>query len=749
MHKKLRRIITSILAVLIAVSAPLTALAITEVAAIEPAPPEAIEAPEKAAPISASMQTDSQEGSFETALIAVKSIIDVDDDLFTEFNYSSRYSNYETMEGLIWSFNWSGSSDSKYAYMYASAAEDGTLLDFYKYTGDGRDFGLAEVNKAEALAIAGNFIKKANPETHTWYKAASDVYVSINSREYTLTFYAESNGYRFSPAQLYVRVNKFSGEVTGYNTTNFDPGRYGFEDASSVIGESEAAAAYAEKIGLSLEYTSYFNYETGELTAFPVYRFTSYYDKFISAVTGEVVEYVYDRATDQNDGSGNNMYGAAPAMAESASDSSAGGGGRASLSPAELAAAEKVSNFITGEQALQNLLETAGLEDLDISMFMEQYISLNRDYINRDRYCYNISLYSYGIPEARGGIFYGIFGRVDAETGRVLNFDMSYDNGVQAVDDESVYTQEQVLEAVKAFLNKEAPAEFAKSNLDNSYAPGFEPYNYRGRVYSYQYVRYENDIPFMSNGINVSFDPYSGRVSSYYLNWYDNITFPDVSGALPADKALSVYVEQTGSSMFYTTTGGGKAALVYQFDYSDYIDPFTGKALDYSGSLKTKADAQPDYRDIEGHWCESVVMRLLDNGVAMWSGSFEPDKTVTQLEFLQFLMLLEPYYYYGYSPAMYFNERHIDIKADDDIILTKQDAAWIITQYLGYGKLAEQPEWFVYPFCDDVDEEFKGYITICYMLGIVSGDGTGGFGAGDSITRAQAAMMLYNLILAK
>ena len=745
MSKKIRRTIILALAVIVAVSAPLTALADTAVETADPAAPEVLEAPEKVMPISAPMGETSESG-FETALIAVKTLIEVDDDVFTDFNYSSSYSNYETREGLIWYFNWSGEQNLKYSYISATASENGVLLNFYKYASDGKGFGLAVISKAEAVSISGEFIKRANPDTYGYYKPASDVYVNIGSREYTVVFNAEVNGYPFTAATLYCRVDKFTGEVTGYNTSNYDPRWYEFEDAAAIISEEEAVAAYVEKIGLGLEYVSIYNYESGETTILPVYRFSSFGDRFISAVTGDVVQYVYDRAVSGAD-TGAGGASSPAAMAENqmgASDSS----GRASLSPAEIAASERVSSFITSEQALQNLLGTAGIEDLDIGGFPDQYISLYRDYVDRDRYCYNISLSSFGIPEARGTTLYGVYGRVEAETGRVLSFDLYYDSGFGGEVPEEEFTDDQVDAIVESFLKKEAPAEFAKSVLEFMYSPGVDPYSYR-RGYYYQYVRYENDIPFRNNSITLSFDARSGRITSYNLNWNDSASFPDVGNVLEAVEALSVFAAQSGSSIFYTTAGDGKAALVYQFNYSAFIDPFTGMALDYNGMPPSEAGAPPDYKDIGGHWCEDVVMKLLDNGIVMWGGSFEPDMTLTQIEFLQFLMLTEPYYYYGYSPAMFFADRNIDIQIEDDKIITRQDAVWMITQYLGYARLAEQSEWFVYPFSDDVGDDYRGYVTICYMLGIVNGDGAGGFGAGDNITRAQAAMMIYNLILAK
>jgi hypothetical protein len=55
-----------------------------------------------ASPLAASARTASPEESMETALIAVKTLINIDDDIFTDFSYSSSFSNFETREGLVW-----------------------------------------------------------------------------------------------------------------------------------------------------------------------------------------------------------------------------------------------------------------------------------------------------------------------------------------------------------------------------------------------------------------------------------------------------------------------------------------------------------------------------------------------------------------------------------------------------------------------------------------------------------------------
>jgi len=131
-----------------------------------------------------------------------------------------------------------------------------------------------------------------------------------------------------------------------------------------------------------------------------------------------------------------------------------------------------------------------------------------------------------------------------------------------------------------------------------------------------------------------------------------------------------------------------------------------------------------------------------------WSGSFEPDRVMNEAEFVQYIMQVEGTWLARMAPQDFLTQRRINFEVNADRQVTRQVAAKIIVEYMGFGQLAMQPRWFVYPFNDSVADEFKGYITIAHMLGIVGGDSVGNFGATGNVTRGQAAAMLYNLILA-
>ena len=686
--------------------------------------------------------TANRSTSMEAALLAVRRLINIDDDVYTEFEFHSFYSNFETREGLVWSFQW---GDGENRVIFATVNEDGTVMGFDRFIwGDTPRFGFAQISRAQALAIGDEFIRNANPESYTFFINRSNVTVNINERDFHLTYTAEVNGHQFSAAQISIRVNKFTGEIMGFSNSFICPTRFNFSAADDIISESAAIAAHAEKIGLSLEYRTFFNFAERTVAVLPVYTFNAPGMSFISASTGEVVQFVFDRgnqvefARQEDDEFALGLVPDAPAARA------------AGLSPVEIAAVERVGNLLTGQQALANLLEVAGVEDLDVDEFT-QSIRLTRDFFNEERYIYEIFMSRRGFEElARGEVpIESLSGMVDASTGRVLSFWSSYDFRAMAEFGEVQYTFAEAEEIAKNFLRAQAPTEFAGSRSETEEAPGIMPFLHSfGMNYNFSYTRFENDIPVRNNGLNVTVSPFTGRVTAYSLNWFENVEFRSVSNVLSVAEALAAFVRQNGTELYYITIGDSNAELVYGINNMSFVDPFTGKAIDFMGEPWVDTAIVPLFDDVIGHWSEEIVLKLLENGIYPWNGPFEPDRNMTQQEFLDLLMLLRPQSFHHFSHVVFSGVDALNIDIQPNRILTRQEAARIVVEFLGYGNIAEHYEWFVFPFNDNVNDEFKGFITIAYMLGIVSGTGNGNFGANSNITRAQAAVMLHNLILA-
>src|SRR5690606_8582930 len=55
--------------------------------------------------------------------------------------------------------------------------------------------------------------------------------------------------------------------------------------------------------------------------------------------------------------------------------------------------------------------------------------------------------------------------------------------------------------------------------------PNDRPMNTREINYYFSYIRYENDIAFRQNTVNVNVNKYTGEVTSYYINWDRELEF--------------------------------------------------------------------------------------------------------------------------------------------------------------------------------------------------------------------------------
>ncbi|MCL2227232.1 MAG: S-layer homology domain-containing protein [Oscillospiraceae bacterium] len=732
MGKILSRVISAVLVIVVAV-VPL-------VVGARPLPPDTPMPDVILGPVRAPVQSAATDSGMEVALVAVHRLLDIDDDVLPEFSYSSTFSNWETREGLTWSFTWSGEN----AMAWATATPHGALLLFNSFEFDSNSFGFAEISKDDAIERASAFLRRANPSIHQYFGAPQSARVSLHGSEFNFVFHAEVNSHAFIAAQINVGVNKFTGAITSYSTQNVDPTRFRFESADDVITQESAAYAFAEGIGLTLEYRSNFDRNGSQVTVFPVYVMNTQGSLFVSALTGEVVEQVFDVGLDAG---GLGMVAAAPEAARELDDAWEE---QVTLSPAERAAIEQVEGFITSEQALGKLLEVVELADLDLTVFSNQHISLNRDFMDADRFIYNVSLSRNLDWDAPEDEIRSIFGTVDAETGRVRSFDISY-NGVPFSADGRELSHEQAQATADAFLERMAPDELARTQSGRDGPPTIVPiitgFGF-GNTSHFNYTRFENGIPFHDNRIGVTVNRVTGRITSFSLNWFDNVEFPSIANVLTPHEAMANFVGREGSDIIYITTGEGNARLVFDF-VNSLIDPFTGVAVDHSGNPREDKAESPEYGDVVGHWSEAYVMRLLENGVYGWGGSFEPDRVMNEVEFVAYIMQIEQPWMARMGPQAFLSQRGISVELSENRQVTRQVAARIIVEHLGYGRIAGQPRWFAYPFNDSVGDAFKGFVTVAYMLDIISGDADGNFNAMGNVTRGQAAAMLHNLILAQ
>lgn len=131
------------------------------------------------------------------------------------------------------------------------------------------------------------------------------------------------------------------------------------------------------------------------------------------------------------------------------------------------------------------------------------------------------------------------------------------------------------------FIQKVHPAAWSKLKYqENNY-----PMNIEERSYYFYYLRVENGVPYLDNGISIAVDTMTGEVQNFNYNWLDDLTFPDVAGAIGLEEAQKQYTDKLGLKLLYKMGfdpyGNGQPPyLVYTSVYNNrFIDAGTGDVV--------------------------------------------------------------------------------------------------------------------------------------------------------------------------
>ncbi|HML38659.1 MAG TPA: S-layer homology domain-containing protein [Bacillota bacterium] len=659
-------------------------------------------------------ETDSK--GLEKAILQVKNIVTIPDD-YKNFEYSSSQYEENGKSVSIWYLNWN--NDDYRGSISASVENGGYLINYNRYS-DNSNEGLGSVTREAGQKTAAAFLAKVRPDL------AANMRLMENQDSYS----TDRHYYRY---QLYkndvvvsyvgadVEVDKFTGEVIGYNFQGYGEDLSKLPSADGAIGLDAAKSAYLDEINVPLSYYSNYDYAKKLLTIFPAYSISENQRMAIDAKTGKAVDLYYDSARYAG-----GMGGADMAKSTAQLDNG--------LSKEELAAVENIANLISKEKA-ESILRSAATgitSDMKVTS-----TSLDKAYAEPNKYIWNIG-------------FDNAYGTVNAKTGELISFSVyKEDNGKGGA-----LTEEKAREKAESFLKAMAPEKFAQSRFYKR--PDYIVY--KGAVrdaadvtdYSFNYYRQVNGIDFVDNGFNVVVNRASGMVTQYRCDWYDEAVFPAIDNVI-TEKAAFDSINSFGKmDLMYEKINDGQPALVYDFTNntgSYRIDPFTGVRIGTDGK-PYKDTSVPEYSDIKGHWAEATIKKLLENGYYLEGEKFNPGQKITQMGFLRYL--------YSPNQAYYSDEEFYRMLIDNKIVkdgekaptaeLTRQDAAKFTVRYLGLGKAAEHPEIFINPFKDKVADTYKGYAALCYGLKVMQGDKNGRFNGTNPVTNAEAATIIYNVL---
>lgn len=641
----------------------------------------------------------------EAAILDVKSKIDVEG--YEEF--VSRSLSYRGDDVAGYDLTWSNPGEE---IDYISVTySDGQILSYNKPGGEimFSEAALAAVKEKEARQIADDFVKKVCPEGYENIKISEDSKTSISYGGYSFTLQRMYNNIPVCGQNGRITVSKKTGEVLYYKMS-YDTS-ISFEDTESIIDTDTAKEEYIKKISPALCYDYYYDYKKEEVVVFPKYKLQSR-NLVIDAKTADVYE-----AEDEDD------LGIDWGYAEKGGDAM-----YQDLTDAERAELSKIGKLISAEKAEEIARSKKSISIND--EYVVELTNLERSYINKNQYEYRL-LFVKSNDDTDS-----IMVEIDGQDGTIISFYKTGEYGKEA-------------------QNKENEIALAKNALSELTGDKYKNLEYQEdkELGTIRYVRKENGIEVIEDGAEFSFDS-KDNIVSYNLQYTDIAEFPSVENVLSCEDVVGKIAEQIDFSLLYVVDSEkGIAKPAYAFyedgntvrDFS--VNPFTGKEIDFRGEEVTSQEQSKfSYSDIAGHYAEDKITELAENGIGFEGGKLFPAQEITQSEYV---MLLDKIFGYTsdidavYSSLFRYGFMSADEREDQGSV-TREKAAILMARHMGAEEFVKYDNIFVSPFADVTEN--KGYIALLKAMGIVSGDQNGNFNPKNTITRAEALVLIYNYL---
>jgi len=251
------------------------------------------------------------------------------------------------------------------------------------------------------------------------------------------------------------------------------------------------------------------------------------------------------------------------------------------------AVSEKENAKISQEQAKEIAKKT--LADyfefnVDETKFQTNVNFNSNDYNGQKRSNWNIEWFS---PKEEKQININV--SVDAATGKILNVYKFEHNIKQTSQPIATITKEEAKVIGETFLKKINPEQF-KETISVEDKNSIQYYDMSN--YNFIYKRTINNIPFEDNQIMVGVDGVTGKVTSYRIEWNDNLTVPIADKVINQKAAEDIFDKNTKMNLVYDTYMSKPTAvqesntkLAYIQDSSSplIVDAVSGLALTFTG----------------------------------------------------------------------------------------------------------------------------------------------------------------------
>ncbi|NLO48578.1 MAG: S-layer homology domain-containing protein [Clostridiales bacterium] len=710
------------------------------------------------APASAAESLDSR---LTKVTLAVKNTLDIPD-TFDAFYGSLSEDVYAPFWSLYWSneieqLNVTANESGKvFMYQYDSREDNDYPVTFYYRSLFDPIF--PKVTRKMAKPYAEAFIAKVLTAGESVELEERNESPS-NERYYSYSGTLKINGLD-SPFSVYVTVRTADLKITDFSRSDLYTSVQGtLPSPEASITPDKASEILSDTYELEPLYVVTDQEKPAHVVYVPQHSMTSVVD----AKTGEIVSTSLYYP----------LYGgrglADTAEAGMKADHNAG------LTPTELLGISKLEGVYTGEELDTMLRSRAILGVTDEFSFtgVNYYVDNETDEVTAriDYWAEGQNPEVYGafsdnssqtsVPDNTLSIYKSF--ELDAKTGILKNV-YTYYNGKY---DEAIDAQANPLDsAVESWMKTNFSDAFSACELYFSSAAS----NIVAQD-SYTYCQKVNGYFYTGNSMNVTVNTFTGTIDNFSMYWNDEISFAPADDVISVDSALNTYAEAYMFTLGYTlkpieerTDYSGYYPAVYEIilSYSPVFDGYITGVDAITGELISERYETGDmiiiYNDIGSSYARAKIEALAEYGIGFYADSFKPTLGLTEKDMILLLLSASGYRYLyddiddNSLDRIYQSAYSLGILPRDqrspERPVTRIEMVRTLVGITTYAQAAEIKGIFDCGFTDDGDisDSDYGYAAIAKGLKIISGNTDGTFRPNETITRQEAAVMLYNFM---
>ena len=641
----------------------------------------------------ASTKTIASEEKSEEVL-RLKKLFNIGD--YKNFDFSS----YTNENKKVLSYQWSDTGSS----LNIETDSEGNILSYSKYEDSENTSGINLKDKKEIQKKADDFIKKIAPDVSTTYRP-EDVSIYLGSKSADVTYYRYVNDIKVRSDYISVSVNLSNGEIerfyTTENFTDFPDSK--FPDPSKAIAKEEAFNKIFHENPMYLTYYMNPSFYNKTPSYFPAYTQLKKND-LLDAISGDFIDFNEDIIAYKKE--------------EEAKDAAAAEGeGGISLSEVEMSELNTVKGLKTLDEVKKYLSD-----NFDLQKYELKSTSLNK--YSEDKYAY---AFYYQNKKSSINI------AVDAENLELINYNNYFDGSGKKAN----LSSEKAIKAADEFIKKyNSSKDIDKTNPIVSSSP-----------YSTQvtYYRQKDNHYIVKNGIEISIDNKTGKVTEYVLS-LDDLEFKPIGDVISEQEAKKIAMDNISLSYAYVNN---EVRLVYDFDYDLIIRANDGKLVGSGGKVFGESDIV--YEDLDKSSYKDELEYLTSLGIGLPKSSKVSDP-VTVMDYVYLLSLIE-------SPMVYekdFIASHLDYWIfedlnDDDIekSLTRKDAVkWIMNSmnYKGIKDLKDVFDSSIFTDYKSIPKDYRAYYALAKAYSIYDFKDAS---PNKTLTLEEALHLIYNYVNAR